>query len=79
MSRVIKVLGKARGPVRKDRVKVLLVKGGEKELKGYVKTVSRNGLQVVSTHYKEKVVEGYDPVWLAARNSIKLPAVAQAA
>ena len=63
------------GTEQRDRVKV----PGEKELKGYVKTTRIDGQVIVTTHYKDQQVAGYDAVWLAARNSMKLKIAAPVA
>jgi hypothetical protein len=65
---VVRVLGQKRrifgGWVRKDRVKY-----NEKELRGYVEVVRRNGKTTETTVFGQRRVEGYDWVWLAKRNS----------
>ena len=84
MHTVIRVLGTRtrifRGTEQRDRLKVIGGGiAGEKELKGYVKTTRIDGQVIVTTHYKDQQVAGYDAVWLAARNSMKLKIAAPVA
>lgn len=65
-----------RGTERQDTVKLALPDKPERTLRGYVRERKIGGSTVVETCFFSKrektllTVEGYDPYWLAARNSI---------
>jgi len=45
---------------------------GERILKGSYRETNKNGQTIHSTHFNDQKVDGYDPVWLAQKNGIKL-------
>lgn len=65
---VVRVFGVVRriyrGTERRDSIKL-----NGKLLHGWVSVMKHNGVSTVTTHYKDRYVEGYNWVWLARRNS----------
>ena len=62
--------GVYRGTRRIDTIKY-----NEVVMEGHLQTVKRNVYVVESTHFRDEVVDGHNPMWLVAKNGYTLTAV----